>query len=107
MTVTVKVAMPLATTMAEAGVTANQPTPLVMVAVGVMVTLPVQAPATATVKICAAGFRPGWLLNTSLATDGAFNVQPGSTVSVTLTTWGRPTARWVTLSVALMVMLPL
>ena len=85
-TVTVKVAVPLAATVAEEGDTANQPEPLLMVAVGVMVTLPVHAPITPTVKVCAAGFVPASLLKVSLATEGACNVHAGCTVSVTFTT---------------------
>ena len=85
-TVTVKVAVPLAATVAEEGDTANQPEPLLMVAVGVMVTLPVHAPTTPTVKVCAAGFAPASLLKVSLATEGACNVHAGCTVSVTFTT---------------------
>ncbi len=90
---TVKVAVPLAATGADAGETANQPVPLLIVAVGVMVTLPVQAPTTPIVKVCAAGFTPTELLNASLFTEGGCNVQTGSTVSVTAITWGRPTCR--------------
>lgn len=84
-TVTVKVAEPLAATTAEVGVTANQPVPLVMVAVGVMVTLPVHAPTTPTVKVCTAGFRPASLVKASAATEGACNVHTDCTVSVTVT----------------------
>ncbi len=106
-TATVKIAEPLAATMAEVGVTANQPTPLVIVAVGVTVTLPVHAPITPMVKVCTAGFRPVSLVKVSAATEGACNVHAGCTVSVTVTICGVPTGRWVTLSRAVMVMLPL
>lgn len=102
-----KVAVPLATTGAEAGETASQPVPLLMVAVGVTVTLPVQAPATPMVKVCAAGFAPTELLNVSDVTEGGCRVQTGRTVSVTVTTWGSPTGRWETLSTAVTVTLPL
>ena len=102
-----KVAVPPAATGAEAGETANQPVPLLMVAVGVTVTAPVQAPTTPMVKVCAAGFAPTGALKASLATDGGCKVQTGRTVSVTVTTWGRPICRCVILSVAVMVMLPL
>ena len=57
-TVTVNVAVLLLVTGAEAGETASQLPPLPVVAVGVMVTLPVQVPVTPTVKVCVVGFNP-------------------------------------------------
>ena len=55
--VTVKIALPPLITVTGAD-TASQPVPLDMVAVGVIVTLPVQAPTTPTVNVCEAGFMP-------------------------------------------------
>ena len=57
-TATVNVAvLPLVTT-DEEGVTASQFPPSPVVAVGVMVTLPVQVPVTPMVKVCVEGFNP-------------------------------------------------
>lgn len=54
-TVMVKVAELLLAILAVAGVTASQPLPLPIVAVGVRVIFPEQAPITLMVKVCAAG----------------------------------------------------
>lgn len=102
-----KVAVPPEATGAEAGETVSQPVPLLIVAVGVTVTAPVQAPTTPMVKVCAAGFAPTGLLKTRLVAEGGCKVQMGRTVSVTVTTCGRPTCRWVMLSTAVTVTLPL
>ena len=56
-TVNVAVLLPLVTT-DERGVTASQFLPSPVVAVGVMVTLPVQVPVTPMVKVCVDGFNP-------------------------------------------------
>ena len=57
-TVTLNVAVLPLVTGAEAGETASQLPPLPVVAVGVMVTLPVQVPVTPMVKVCVVGFNP-------------------------------------------------
>jgi len=54
---TVKIARPPLITVTGAD-TASQPVPLDIVAVGVIVTLPAQAPTTPTVNVCEAGFTP-------------------------------------------------
>src|SRR5258708_29340342 len=69
-TVTVKVALPPPTTVAEAGVTASQPVPDDSVKVGVIVTLPAQVPLTPTSKVCVAGFVPPSVEKVSPATEG-------------------------------------
>jgi hypothetical protein len=106
-TVTVKVALLPLAIVAVAGDTASQPFPLDMVAVGVMVTLPVQALVTPTVKVCVAGFVPTELEKVSLLTEGGWSVHTGCTVRVTAITCGLPTATFVTLSMAVRVTVPL
>jgi hypothetical protein len=105
--VTVKVAEePLATTAGEGEIESHDP-PVVVVAVGVIVTLPPQAPITLIVKVCVPGFCPASLENVCAVAEGACNVQGGWTVRETVTTWGLPTGWCVTLSVAAIVTLPL
>ncbi len=118
-TVTVKVALPPPTTVAEAGVTASQPVPEAdvtasppvpeaSVTVGVMVTLPVQVPLTPTSKVCVAGFVPLSVEKVSPATEGPCSVHTDCccTVSVTEICCGVPTTLLVTLSIAEMVTVP-
>ena len=102
----VKVAELLLAMVALAGVTTSQPLPLLVVAVGVMVTLPEQAPITPIVKVCAVGLKPAALENMMAVVDGACRVQGGCTFKVIDTTCGVPTAKWVTLSIAVIVTLP-
>lgn len=71
-----------------------------------MVTLPEQAPITLIVKVCAAGFKPTSLENVVDLVDGICKVHGGCTFSVIDTTCGVPTGRCVTLSIAVMVTLP-
>jgi len=106
-TVTVKVELLPLTTVADAGDTASQPVPLAIVAVGVTVTLPVQAPVTPIAKVCVAGFEPAALEKVSFVTEGACSVHTGCTVKVTVITCGFPTATFVALSMAVMVTVPL
>ena len=87
----------------EPGETANQLPP---VAIAVSVTLPVQAPVMPIVKVCAVGFVPASALNVSADGEGAWSVQDGCTVSVIATVCGEPTCWWLTLSVAVMVIVP-
>jgi len=102
---TVKVALPLVI-VAKGGVTANQPVPDPSVTVGVMVTLPVHAPMIAIVKVCVAGFKPASALKVSPVVEGDCSVQGGCTDSVTVTTCGVPMDCPVTLSVAVIVTVP-
>ncbi len=104
---TVKVALPPPAIVAEAGDTASQPVPLAIVAVGVTVTLPVQAPVTPTVKVCVLGFEPASAEKVSPVAEGAWSVHTGCTVRVTAITCGVPTANFVTLSMAVRVTVPL
>lgn len=92
-TVIVKVAELLLAMVALAGVTASQPLPLLIVAVGVTVTLPEQAPITLMVKVCAVGLRPASLENVVAVVDGACKVQGGCTFKVIDTTCGVPTGK--------------
>ncbi len=105
-TVTVKVALLPLATVAEAGDTASQPVPLAIGAVGVTVSLPVQAPVPPTGKVCVAGFMPTELEKVSLVTEGSCSVHTGCTVRVTAITSGFPTANFVTLSMAVRVTVP-
>lgn len=105
-TVTVKVVLVPLASVAVAGDTASQLVPLAIVAVGVMVTLPVQAPMTPTVKVWVAGFVPTELEKVSLAIEGGCSVHTGCSVKVTAITCGLPTATFVTLSMAVRVTLP-
>ncbi len=105
-TVTVKVALLPLATVAGAGDTASQPVPLPIVTVGVMVTAPRQPPITPMVKLCAAGFEPASVVKISPAIEGTCRVHAGCTVSVTVIVCGVPTAVRVTLSIAVMVIVP-
>jgi hypothetical protein len=58
LTVTLNVAVLPLVTGCEAGVTESQFPPSPIVAVGVMVTLPLQVPVTPRVKVCVEGFNP-------------------------------------------------
>ena len=100
-TVTVKVALP-PLIVAEGGVTDSQ----LCVTVGVMVTLPVQAPKMPMVKVWVAGLVPTSLLKVSPAGEGACSVHGGCSDSVTVIVWGVPTDCCVTLSTAVIVTLP-
>ena len=84
-TVTLKVALAPLATVAAVGDTASQPVPLVIVAVGVTVTLPVQAPVTPTVKACVAGFGfvPALEEKVNPVTEGARRVHPDCTRKLT------------------------
>src|SRR6202030_547010 len=84
-TVTVKVAVLRLAIIVDGGVTASQPLPFVIVAVGVIVTLPEQPPMMPMVKVCAAGFSPVSLVNAWVLSEGACNPHAGCTISVTVT----------------------
>lgn len=84
--------LPPVSTVAAPGVTANQPAPEPNVMVGVIVTLPLHAPAAPTVKVCLAGFCPLVAANVADEIDGAWSVQAGCTVIVTGIVWGVPMA---------------
>lgn len=92
---------------AEGGETESQVPPLEVVAVGVMVTLPEHAPVTPTVKLCVPGFSPASFEKFSAALLGACKVQGDCKISVIATLCGAPTAWCVTLSVAVMLIVPL
>ena len=91
---------------AEAGDTESHVPPPVMVAVGVTVTLPMQVPMTPIVKVCVAGLRPASLAKVSAVAEGACKVHGGSTFRVIVTTCGLPMGTCETLSMALIVTLP-
>jgi len=101
----VKTPLPPLTAIAGAD-TANQPVPLDIVAVGVIVTLPEQAPITPTVNFCGAGFEPASAVKINVGAKGGCSVHTGCIVNVIGMTLGVPTANLVTLSIAAMVTEP-
>ena len=103
--VTVKVPLPPLGTVAGAD-TVNQPVPLDVVEVGVIVTLPAQVPVTPTVNDCGAGFKPVSDIKVKVGTEGDCRVHADCTASVIGMTLGVPTANLVTLSIAAMVTEP-
>jgi len=105
-TVTVNLAGALLVAVAEAGDTESHVPPPVVVAVGVTVTLPAQVPMTPIVKDCVAGLRPASLVKVSVVAEGACRVHGGSIFRVIPTTSGLPMGACVTLSIALIVTLP-
>lgn len=105
-TVTVKVALLPLAILAEASETPNQPVPLPMVTVGVIVTGPAQLPMTPMVKLWVVGFKPTSDEKAVVATGGACSVQVGCIVSVTIIACGLPAGRLVTLSTEVIVTVP-
>jgi hypothetical protein len=104
---TVNVALAPADTCSEGGLTDNQELPEVVLVTGLIRTLPLQAPLTPMVKLCVGGVDPASAVNVSPVVEGACSVQGTSTTKVTLMTSGEPICWLVTLSVAVMVSLPL
>ncbi len=102
-TVTVKVVDPWLI-LTEPGETANQLPP---VAIAVSVTLPLQVPVMPIVKVCAAGFVPASTLKVSADDEGACREHGGCTVSETAMLCGVPICCPLTLSVAVIVTVPL
>lgn len=100
---TVKVPLPPLSTVAGVD-TANQP--FLLLAVGVIVTLPLHAPITPTVNVCEAGSAPASVVKVKVGTEGACRVHAGCTANVIGMTLGAPTACLVTLSIALTVTEP-
>ena len=92
---------------ATLGVTVTQPTPVLSVIVGVIEILPVQEPAVPSVKFCVGGFVPVSAEKANCGVEGACKVQAGCAFSVTGMACGVPIGSFVTLSVAVMVIVPL
>ena len=90
----------------EVGVTASQFDPDPRVTVGVRVTLLPQAPVRSIVKLCVAGFEPASLEKPSDVAVGVCKVQGGWSISVTVMVCGLPMVCLVTLSIAVMLTVP-
>src|SRR5579883_173463 len=104
---TVKVWLLPATILADEGETASHPVPVPSATLGVMVTSPAQVPVTATVNVLAGGFVPTSVVALIVETEGACSVHGGCMTSVTAICKGAPIGAWLTLSVAVMVIVPL
>ena len=83
--VTVKVVLPPELSVADAGVAASQPVPLLITTVDVSAIAPVHAPVAPIVNVWVAGLLPASPVNVSCVAEGACNKHGGCTVSVTAT----------------------